>query len=288
MRTKRAVSRELEDILLDKMEVLDHGFVRVIDYMGNDSAIVQAARVSYGTGTRKLRNDSGLIRYLLRNDHSTPFEMCEIKLHVKLPIFVARQWVRHRTASINEYSARYSVMDREFYIPDPSSIQLQSLGNKQGRGKDAEKEIAENSLKRIESSSLYSHDCYDLLIQDDVSREISRMVLPGNTYTQWYWKTDLRNLFNFLALRMNPKAQWEIREYAKVIGRIAELWVPEAYKAFKDFKLESVKWTLDQVNVLMRIRSGEPMDQRKSGLSRGEWEDLMTFLETRRYTHGKS
>src|SRR5690625_376821 len=230
----------MERVLGKSFPVLDHGFVRVVDYMGDDAAIVQAARVSYGEGTKTVRTDEGLIRYLMRNYHSTPFEMCEVKLHVKLPVFVARQWIRHRTANVNEISARYSVLDNEFYIPD--TIQAQSVTNKQGRGAD----IPGGKVREMLSGDL-AYSKYDEMLKLGVSREIARMKLPSNVYTQWYWKTDLHNLFNFLYLRADDKAQLEIREYAYVISDIVSEWVPTAYKAFYDYKINTVRISKDKI-----------------------------------------
>ena len=221
--TLRAVAPGMEDHLYRAKPVLDHGFVRVIDYMGDDAAICQAARVSYGKGTKSVQNDAGLIRYLMRHWHSTPFEMCEIKLHVKLPVFVARQWIRHRTANVNEYSARYSILDREFYIPEPDSLAAQSVVNNQGRGQVLQGAEAARVLEILKSDSDRAYDNYEAMIsdegQDGLARELARMNLPANIYTQWYWKVDLHNLFHFLRLRADSHAQYEIRVYAEAIVR---------------------------------------------------------------------
>lgn len=216
------------------INVLDHGFVRIVDYMGDDSSIVQAARVSYGAGTRLRREDEKLIRYLMRNRHMTPFEMCEIKLHVKLPIFVARQWIRHRTANVNEYSGRYSVMDEDFYVPEKKDFLLQSRSNKQGREGKLPDDVIEASLQSIRELSELGYETYKAMIDAGVARELARMVLGTNFYTQWYWKIDLRNLFNFLALRTDSHAQFEIRAYAWVIDAIVSKWVPMAHAAYKE------------------------------------------------------
>ncbi|MEL6700161.1 MAG: FAD-dependent thymidylate synthase, partial [Pseudomonadota bacterium] len=236
--TRRAVSPGMEARLYTAHEVLDHGFVRVIDYMGDDSAIVQAARVSYGEGTKHVSNDEGLIRYLMRHWHSTPFEMCEIKLHVKLPVFVARQWIRHRTANVNEYSARYSILDREFYIPAPEHLAAQSVVNNQGRGETLEGAEAARVLDILKGDSDRAYDHYEQMISDEgqqgLARELARMNLPANVYTQWYWKVDLHNLFHFLRLRADSHAQYEIRVYADEICKIVADWVPLAYRAFED------------------------------------------------------
>ncbi len=232
--TLRATSQGMERHLYQAHEVLDHGLVRVIDYMGDDAAITQAARVSYGRGTKAVQNDEGLIRYLMRHWHSTPFEMCEVKFHVKLPVFVARQWIRHRTANVNEYSARYSILDREFYIPAPEHLAAQSTVNNQGRGEMLEGEEAARVLDILREDAMRSYDHYeDMLSQDGqkgLARELARMNLPANVYTQWYWKVDLHNLFHFLRLRADAHAQYEIRVYAEtmcdIVPRLgaARLW----------------------------------------------------------------
>ena len=221
----------LEAMLYQAIPVLDHGFVRVIDYMGDDAAIVQAARVSYGRGTRRVSEDAGLIRYLMRHRHSTPFEMCEIKYHVKLPIFVARQWIRHRTANVNEYSARYSILDREFYLPAPEHLAAQSAANRQGRGDVLAGEEAAHVLDLLREDATRCYDHYAEMLNEDeagaardpsrqgLARELARMNLTLNTYTQWYWKTDLHNLFHFLSLRADAHAQYEIRAYAEAMLR---------------------------------------------------------------------
>ena len=222
--TRRVISPELEKILYEALPALDHGFVRVVDYMGDDTSIVQSARVSYGKGTKQVSTDSGLIKYLMRHWHSTPFEMCEIKYHIKLPIFIARQWIRHRTANVNEYSARYSIMDKEFYVPQRENLAAQSTNNRQGRGDLINGKQADNILKILKEDAErnYKHyeemlnEKYDGSIIDDkkqgLARELARMNLTLNSYTQWYWKTDLLNLLNFLALRADSHAQYEIRE----------------------------------------------------------------------------
>ena len=235
-KTMRAISQGMENHLFKAHEVLDHGFIRVIDYMGNDGSIVQAARVSYGEGTKKARDDEGLIRYLMRHWHSTPFEMCEVKFHIKLPVFVARQWIRHRTANVNEYSARYSILDREFYIPDASNLASQSKTNNQGRGSVLTGKEAEKVLEILRTDSSRSYDNYEKMLdqtnQDGLARELARMNLPMNIYTQWYWKIDLHNLFHFLRLRADSHAQYEIRVYSEVLNKIVADWVPMAYQAF--------------------------------------------------------
>jgi len=228
-KTKRVTAPELEKILYEAIPILDHGFIRVVDYMGDDTSVVQAARVSYGKGTKKVSTDSGLIKYLMRHWHSTPFEMCEIKYHVKLPIFIARQWIRHRTANVNEYSARYSILDKEFYLPSPENLATQSQSNRQGRGEVLEGEQANKVLDLLKSDAEKTYENYETMLNErydgsvidekkvGLARELARMNLTLNTYTQWYWKTDLLNLLNFLSLRADSHAQYEIRAYADVM-----------------------------------------------------------------------
>lgn len=281
--TLRAVSEGIEAQLHLAHPVLDHGLVRVIDYMGDDAAIVQAARVSYGRGTKAVSNDEGLIRYLMRHWHSTPFEMCEIKLHVKLPVFVARQWIRHRTANVNEYSARYSILDREFYIPAPDQLAAQSTVNNQGRGAVLEGEEAQRVLDILRADAGRAYDHYEEMLaqtrpdgtpQQGLARELARMNLPANIYTQWYWKTDLHNLFHFLRLRADPHAQYEIRVYAETMCRIVADWVPLAYAAFEDYRLGGVQLSAKGVEVLKRRLTGEVVTQETSGMSKGEWREF--------------
>ena len=276
--TLRAVSPGMESHLYKAIPVLDHGFVRVIDYMGDDAAICQAARVSYGKGTKSVQNDAGLIRYLMRHWHSTPFEMCEIKLHVKLPVFVARQWIRHRTANVNEYSARYSILDREFYIPAPEHVNAQSVVNNQGRGGVLEGAEAARVLEILKADSNRCYDNYESMIsqegQDGLARELARMNLPSNIYTQWYWKVDLHNLFHFLRLRADPHAQYEIRVYADAICEVVKDWVPMAYGAFEDYRLDAVQFSGKAMAVLRRRLAGEVVTQEDSGMSKGEWREF--------------
>lgn len=268
--------------------ILDHGFVRVIDYMGDDAAIVQAARVSYGRGTRRVQEDAGLIRYLMRHRHSTPFEMCEIKFHVKLPIFVARQWIRHRTASINEYSARYSILDREFYIPSPAHLAAQSVSNRQGRGEVLDGEEAANVLHLLRDDAERCHANYAAMLnlgdgadpsRRGLARELARMNLTLNTYTQWYWKTNLHNLFNFLSLRADAHAQHEIRVYAEAMLDMVEAWVPAACAAFRDYRLGAVTLSAQMVTLLRRMLAGEVVNQEASGLSRREWLEFGAYFQ---------
>ncbi|WP_187430462.1 Flavin-dependent thymidylate synthase [Roseobacter fucihabitans] len=285
--TLRAVSSGMEKHLYKAQPVLDHGFVRVIDYMGDDAAICQAARVSYGKGTKSVQNDEGLIRYLMRHWHSTPFEMCEIKLHVKLPVFVARQWIRHRTANVNEYSARYSILDREFYIPAPEHINAQSVVNNQGRGGVLEGAEAARVLEILKSDSNRAYDNYEAMIsqdgpggetQDGLARELARMNLPANVYTQWYWKVDLHNLFHFLRLRADAHAQYEIRVYADAICAMVADWVPAAYRAFEDYRLGGASMSGKALNCVRRMLKGEAVTQETSGMSKGEWREFQEVL----------
>ncbi len=285
--TKRVTSPELEKILYEAMPVLDHGFVRVVDYMGDDTSIVQSARVSYGKGTKKVSTDSGLIKYLMRHRHSTPFEMCEIKYHIKLPIFIARQWIRHRTANVNEYSARYSIMDKEFYVPSKENLAAQSTNNRQGRGALINGTQADNILKILKEDAErnYQHyeemlnEKYDGTIIDDkkqgLARELARMNLTLNSYTQWYWKTDLLNLLNFLALRADSHAQFEIREYADVMMNTVKKWVPISYDAFVDYRVGGMELSAKGKVVIQKMIKGEKCDIDSSGLSKREWNELM-------------
>ena len=280
--TLRATVPGMEAHLYKAYDVLDHGFIRVIDYMGDDSAICQAARVSYGKGTKSVQNDEGLIRYLMRHWHSTPFEMCEIKLHVKLPVFVARQWIRHRTANVNEYSARYSILDREFYIPAPEHVNAQSVVNNQGRGGVLEGDEAARVLEILKSDSTRAYDNYEAMIsqdgQDGLARELARMNLPANIYTQWYWKVDLHNLFHFLRLRAEKHAQYEIRVYADAICKVVADWVPAAYGAFEDYRLGGATMSGKALDCVRRMLAGEKVTQETSGMSKGEWREFEGVL----------
>ncbi|MEC7668668.1 MAG: FAD-dependent thymidylate synthase [Pseudomonadota bacterium] len=280
--TLRATAPGMEKHLYTAYPVLDHGFVRVIDYMGDDNAITQAARVSYGKGTKAVSNDEGLIRYLMRHWHSTPFEMCELKLHVKLPVFVARQWIRHRTANVNEYSARYSILDREFYIPAPEHLAAQSVVNNQGRGEALSGEEAERVLRYLRDDAMRCYDHYEEMIsQDDqqgLARELARMNLPANVYTQWYWKVDLHNLLHFLRLRADAHAQYEIRVYADEICKLVADWVPFAYKAFEDYRMGGATLSSTALDCVRRMIKGEEVTQENSGMSKGEWREFQALL----------
>ena len=285
--TKRVIAPELEKILYEAVPVLDHGFVRVVDYMGDDSSIVQAARVSYGKGTKKVSTDSGLIKYLMRHRHSTPFEMCEIKYHVKLPIFVARQWIRHRTANVNEYSARYSILDKEFYLPSKENLAVQSSNNRQGRGELINGKQADNILNILKKDAEQTY-AYDKLMLNEkydgskinednkgLARGLDRMNLTLNTYTQWYWKTDLLNLLNFLSLRSDSHAQYEIRAYADVMIDSLKRWVPITFDAFMDYRVGGMELSAKGKAVIQKMLKGENCDHKGSNLSKREWNELM-------------
>jgi len=282
--TRRSTVAALEEILFEPLAVLDQGFIRVVDYMGDDDAVVQAARVSYGKGTKQVSSDQGLINYLMRHRHTTPFEMCEIKLHVKLPIFVARQWIRHRTANVNEYSARYSVLDDGSYRPELGQLAAQAANNRQGRGEALDAATAHTVQQRLDQSATAAEATYRWLLGDapgepGLSRELARMVLPLSAYTQWYWKIDLHNLLHFIALRADPHAQYEIRAYAEVLAQIVERWVPTTAAAFRDYRIEGAAVSGKGLAVLRRLLRGEAVDQASSGMSAREWRELRSLLE---------
>lgn len=277
--TRRPTVPALEERLFHPIPCLDHGFVRVVDYMGDDNAVVQAARVSYGKGTRTANDDRGLIRYLMRHRHTTPLEMCELKLHVKLPIFVARQWIRHRTANVNEYSARYSLMDREFYLPRAEDLARQSSNNKQGRGEVLDADTAAEVLRLLRRDQEQSYDTYEKLIDEaGLARELARMNLSVGYYTQWYWKVDLHNLLHFLALRIDPHAQYEIRVYGEAIASAVKAWVPHCWEAFEDYRLGAFTLSAPMLKVVRRMLAGEDVDAARSGLSKREWTELMAAV----------
>ena len=288
--TRRVTVPALEEILYQPLPVLDHGFVRVIDYMGDDAAIVQAARVSYGRGTRKVSEDQGLINYLMRHRHTTPFEMCEIKYHVKLPIFVARQWIRHRTANINEYSARYSILDNEFYLPAPEHLAAQAKTNRQGRGQVLEGAAARRVLDLLRAEAERAYAGYAELLNEDgsgapidptrpgLARELARINLSLGFYTQWYWKTDLHNLLHFLSLRADPHAQHEIRAYAEAMLGTLERWAPMTHAAFLEYQMNAALISATGLAVIRRLLAGEVVEPETSGLSRREWRELMAVL----------
>ena len=289
--TKRVTALELEKILYEAIPILDHGFIRVIDYMGNDTSIVQAARVSYGKGTKKVNTDSGLIKYLMRHWHSTPFEMCEIKYHVKLPIFIARQWIRHRTANVNEYSARYSILDKEFYLPEQQNLAAQSVINRQGRGDVLKGDQAKKVLDLLKVDAERTYENYETMLNQrydgstidenktGLARELARMNLTLNTYTQWYWKTDLLNLMNFLRLRVDYHAQYEIRAYAEAMLNTLKRWVPITYESFMDYRVGGTEISSKGKIVLQKLISGKEITLEQSGLSKREWNELMDAFD---------
>jgi len=293
-KTKRVTAPELEKILYEAIPILDHGFVRVIDYMGDDTSIVQAARVSYGKGTKKISTDSGLIKYLMRHWHSTPFEMCEIKYHVKLPIFIARQWIRHRTANVNEYSARYSILDKEFYLPVPEHLSAQSQNNRQGRGDVLEDEQAKKVLDLLKTDAERTYNNYEEMLNEryngsvidenkiGLARELARMNLTLNTYTQWYWKTDLLNLMNFLRLRADSHAQYEIRAYAEAMLDTVKKWVPITYEAFMDYRVGGTEVSSKGKTVIQKFIKGEDVNIEDSNLSKREWNELMEAFDLKK------
>ena len=289
-KTKRIVYPELEKILYEVLPALDHGFIRVIDYMGDDTSIVQSARVSYGKGTKQVSTDGGLIKYLMRHWHSTPFEMCEIKYHVKLPIFVARQWIRHRTANVNEYSARYSILDKEFYLPSKENLAAQSTSNRQGRGEVINGKQADNILDILKKDAEQTYANYETMLNEKfdgskinesnkgLARELARMNLTLNTYTQWYWKTDLLNLLNFLSLRADNHAQYEIRAYADVMINSLKKWVPITFDAFMDYRVGGMELSAKAKAVVQKMLKGENCKPENSNLSKREWNELMESL----------
>ena len=289
--TKRVTAPNLEKILYEAIPILDHGFIRVVDYMGDDTSIVQAARVSYGKGTKKVSTDAGLIKYLMRHWHSTPFEMCEIKYPVKLPIFIARQWIRHRTANVNEYSARYSILDKEFYLPNTENLAAQSQSNRQGRGDVLQGEQAKKVLELLKNDAEQTYNNYEMMLNErydgsvinekevGLARELARMNLTLNTYTQWYWKTDLLNLMNFLRLRADHHAQYEIRTYADAMLDTLKKWVPITYEAFMDYRVGGTEVSAKGKIILQKLIKGEDIDVEQSGLSKREWNELMIAFD---------
>ncbi|MEM6338515.1 MAG: FAD-dependent thymidylate synthase [Pseudomonadota bacterium] len=290
--TKRVVAPALEEMLYKPIPVLDHGFIRVVDYMGDDSSIVQAARVSYGRGTKKSLQDKGLINYLMRHRHTTPFEMCDIKFHIKLPIFIARQWIRHRTASVNEYSARYSILSNEFYVPEKVNLSAQSTINKQGRSDDElPDDVADKLLALIKDDSEKCYRHYvEMMNEDDqgniidentigITRELARMNLTLNHYTEWYWKINLHNLLHFLALRADSHAQYEIRVYAQAMLDVVKAWVPYAYEAFVEHSMNGTNISRKGMEVIRQMIDGKEVSQESSGMSKREWSELMAVIE---------
>ena len=264
---------------MNRIACLDKGFVRLVDSMGGDDAIVQAARVSYGQGTSKVSQDRGLIRYLMRHRHTTPFEMVEFKFHCKMPIFVARQWVRHRTANINEYSLRYSEARDEFYIPDSKNIQFQSALNKQGRSGIVPENLKNKVLKYFKDISERSFEMYQELNKAGIARELARSILPVNIYTEWYWKNDLHNLLHFIGLRSDSHAQYEIRVYADIMLDTLKKWVPITYEAFMDYRVGGTEISAKGKMVIKNLIKGEKIDLETSGLSKREWNELMLAFE---------
>jgi thymidylate synthase (FAD) len=289
--TRRATVPALEELLFEAIPILDHGFIRVVDYMGDDSAIVQAARVSYGKGTKKVTEDHGLINYLMRHRHSTPFEMCEIKFHIKLPIFVARQWIRHRTANVNEYSARYSILDKEFYIPRPEHLATQSKINNQGRGDVLDGIRAEKIMTLLKEDAVRAYTHYQEMLnetetgekindqEEGLARELARLNLPINFYTQWYWKIDLHNLMHFLSLRADSHAQYEIRIYAEAMLDILKKWVPATYQAFMDYRIGSAQLSSKGLAVIRALLQGKSITRQDMGMSPREWRELEEVLQ---------
>jgi thymidylate synthase (FAD) len=289
--TRRATVPALEKILYAPINVLDHGFVRVIDYMGDDSAIVQAARVSYGKGTKQVSQDKGLINYLMRHSHTTPFEMCDIKFHIKLPIFVARQWIRHRTASVNEYSARYSILGNEFYLPAKENLASQSKANRQGRSDDAvPDDVAARVLAMLKNDATTCYDHYITMMNEDdegnvitedtigITRELARMNLTLNYYTEWYWKINLHNLLHFLRLRADNHAQYEIRVYAEAMLEIVKAWVPYAFEAFEEHCMKAAHFSRSGVALIKRMIAGEEVTEENSGMSKREFAEVMQLI----------
>ena len=285
--TLRATAPGIETVLHTPFPALDHGFVRVVDYMGDDAAICQAARVSYGAGTKSVSDDRGLIRYLMRHAHSTPFEMCEIKLHLKMPIFVARQWMRTRTASINEYSARYSILEREFYTPAAEDLAAQSSTNKQGREGQLDPETAGRVQRRLIEDAARAYDSYETLMATDedggygLARELARMALPTSIYTQFYWKINLLNLMRFLRLRQDSHAQKEIRDYADIIGeKIIAPWVPHAHEAFTDYQRDATTLSGPATRLVQDILAPPSYRFKASqyGLTKREVSDLVAAI----------
>jgi thymidylate synthase (FAD) len=254
----RASAPELDAVLGSPFKVLDDGFVRVVDYMGNDSAIVQAARVSYGKGTKKTREDEGLIRYLLRHHHTSPFEMCEIKFHIRVPMDCWRQWIRHRTASVNEYSTRYSIAIDGTQNTQPDEWRLQATSNRQGSDGTTDAATGSFYTQREQELHAFSRSIYNERIEAGIAREQARKDLPLSTYTEAYWKIDLHNLLHFLALRMDAHAQLEIRKYATAIGEeIVSRWCPLVWQAFKDYDFGGLELSKQEVDIIAKLQAGD-------------------------------
>ncbi len=292
MDTKRPTIPAAEEILGGYFPVLDHGFVSLVDYMGSDEDVERAARVSYGAGTRKVSQTRGLVRYLRRHHHTTPSEMVEFKFHCAMPMFVARQWIRHRTASVNELSARYSLMPLLFYRPEEEHFALQSSSNRQGREGGAPPEVYREAVERWERLRADAGGTYRWLLEEDVAREIARIDLPVSTYTQWYWKIDLHNLLHFLTLRVDERAQWEIRQFARVIAGMVARVAPLSFEAWVDYDLSSRPLSRAEREVLsalvaadesgVRARDGAAAsidDLKAAGLSGREIRELAEKLQ---------
>lgn len=252
----RVNSPEADALIDEEIKVLDRGFVRLVDYLGNDSRIVQSARVSYGAGTKTVREDKGLINYLMRHRHTSPFEQVILTFHVKLPIFIARQWVRHRTARLNEISGRYSVMKDEFYVPDLNVIRRQSKTNRQGREEELAPELCQKAIDIITRDQSAAYADYEAMISDDVARELARINLPLSLYTEWYWQIDLHNLFHFVRLRADAHAQWEIQEYARVLLRCARAVAPLATEAFEEHAMFGAQFSRSELEAIRAMISG--------------------------------
>ncbi len=264
MKNRRIITRmariiiEAAEALLDQeIKVLDKGFVRLVDYMGGDERIVQAARVSYGSGTKTYRQDRGLIHYLIRNWHTSPFEQVILTFHTKMPIFVARQWVRHRTARLNEISGRYSVMKDDFYVPEPQHVSFQSESNKQGRGDTIPLDEAMKIIEQMETEQRAAYASYEGMLEKGIARELARASLPISLYTEWYWQIDLHNLFHFLRLRLDPHAQYEIRVFAEAMATCAKAVAPLAYEAFEEHVMGAVTFSKAEAQALTRLMAGQ-------------------------------
>lgn len=289
--TGRPINPGGEQWIEKHIPCLDHGFVKLVDYMGNDTEIARAARVSYGRGTKKVQEDNALIRYLLRNKHTSPFEMVEIKLHCKMPIFVARQWIRHRTANVNEYSGRFSIMSNEFYVPSPDVLKKQSEENKQGRDEDLSHEQKQRVIEILTSDFSKVYTDYQELTEIGLAKELARIGLSVANYTEWFWKIDLHNLFHFLRLRLDPHAQYEIRVYAEAISQIVKDLCPASYKAFEDYILNSISLSQQEIDWIRKIVSGiihisgdyveeyTPFEHEKSKKIKKETNDLIKKLD---------
>ena len=301
MDTKRPTNPAAEEILGGYFPVLDHGFVSLVDYMGSDEDVERAARVSYGFGTRKVSQTRGLVRYLRRHRHTTPSEMVEFKFHCAMPMFVARQWIRHRTASVNELSARYSLMPLLFYTPRQDQFELQSRSNKQGREGGAPQEVYQEAVRRWEKLRADAGGTYSWMLEEDVARELARIDLPVSTYTQWYWKIDLHNLLHFLSLRVDSRAQWEIQQFGRVIAGMIKRVAPLSYEAWVDYDLGSEPLTRVERHLIssllegnedgLQARDGAKVtadEMKAAGLSTREVAELMEKLSapsTVSYTH---